>query len=145
MHPLAEAATTELDHLRTHPCVRTIAAVADESPFLLLVPHLLRLSWPDLRPRPGVVVEPREEIGILTGEGFLQSLRTFRDAVDRTNLWTTTAPAWQALADDLRGVLAERDLAGFLELFWGDTGRRFVVLPNPLAPRLNWIGSGALP
>ncbi|MGH2372018.1 MAG: hypothetical protein ACRDIC_00860 [bacterium] len=85
-------------------------------------------------------MEPWEEIGTLTDEAFLSSLQTFRDAVDRTNLWTTTAPAWQALADDLRGVLAERDLAGFLELFWGDTGRGFVVLPNPLAPRLDWIG-----
>ncbi len=140
VHPLAEAATIELDHLRTYPCVRTVAEVSENSPFLLIVPHLLRLSWPDLRPRQGVVVEPWEEIGTLTGEGFLQSLRTFRDAVDRTNLWTTTAPAWQALADDLRGVLAERDLARFLELFWGDTGRVFVVLPNPLAPRLAWIG-----
>ncbi|MGQ0548970.1 MAG: hypothetical protein ACT4PY_04800, partial [Armatimonadota bacterium] len=85
-------------------------------------------------------MEPWEEIGTLTGEGFLESIRTFRDAVDRTGLWTTTAPAWEALADDLRGVLAERYLAGFLELFWGDTGRGFVVLPNPLVPRLGWIG-----
>ncbi len=139
VHPLAAMTATQLGHLRAHPCVLTIATVAERSPFLLIVPHFLRLSWPDLVVQPGVV-EPWAEIGTLTDEGFLQSLRTFRDEVDRTGLWQMTTPIWKTLVDDLRRVLAERDLIGFLDLFWGDTGRIFIVLPNPLAPRGNWIG-----
>ncbi|MGH2454568.1 MAG: hypothetical protein ACRDF5_12580 [bacterium] len=140
VHPLADVAAAELDSLRAHPAVRMIEAAADQQPFLIIVPHVLRLSLPDLHPRTGVVVEPWEEIPLLTGEDFLQSFRDFRDEVERRGLWRTTAPAWQTLVDDLSSVLAERDMAGFLALFWGETGRPFVVLPNPLAPRLERIG-----
>jgi len=142
VHSLAKTTATELDHLRAHPCVRSIAAAVERSPFLLIVPHFLRLSWPDLQPRQGRV-EPWAEIGALTDESFLHSLRAFRDEVDRTGLWPTTALVWEMLANDLSDVLAERDLTGFLEWFWGDTGRGFVVVPNPLTPRLAWIGLSA--
>lgn len=140
VHPLAEVITGQLDHLRAHPFVRTIAAAADECPFLLIVPHVLRLSWPELHPRRGVVIEPWEEIPILMGDDFVDSFRTFRDEVHKSEIWSTTAWKWEMLQDDLRVVLAERDLAGFLELFWGDTGRGFAAFPNPLAPRLARIG-----
>ena len=141
-HPLVEHTRPRLDQLRHHQAVQTIAAVSTGWPFLLIVPHVLRFSWPDFRSLPGVV-EPWVEIPALDGEEFRSSFRAFNEAVEQTGVWQDAAPAWDGLAQELKGVLAERDLAGFLMLFWGGTGRPFVAVPNPLTPRSKWIGLSA--
>lgn len=53
--------------------------------------------------------------------------------VEEGGLWRDTASLWEEVVQDLRSVLAERDLAGFLAHFWGKTGRAFVAVPNPPA------------
>lgn len=141
MHPLAEQTAARLSRLRAHPAVQDIAAASSQWPFLLIVPHVLRWSWPDFRSLG--VVEPWADIPSLDAEEFRRSFQAFAEMVEEGGLWRDTASLWEEVVQDLRSVLAERDLAGFLALFWGKTGRAFVAVPNPLAPRSNWIGISA--
>lgn len=136
-HPLAEQTLEALARLRDHACVRTVGDAVAARGFLFVAPHFACLSWPDLGFRQSTEAEPWMEIPELDEEAFLTSLRGFRDEAD--TFWEKTQPDWLALTEDLRLVLSQVDLGGFLHLFWGMT-KGLVAVPNPLVPRTEPTG-----
>ncbi len=142
VHPLADELHQATHHLSDHPCVRTLAGVIGDMPYLFVVPHLLRRTWPGLEVREEVV-EPWEPLPALESDAFTADLRAFRDAVAETGFWKRNADVVTALENQVAEYLGETKLDKFLDIFWAEPGQRRVFVPNVLCPRNDAVGPAA--
>ena len=90
--------------------------------------------------------EPKPEAASFTGKhrdfGFHRLLRDFYRDTDLAGFWQETTALWEETLADCRAMLAEEDPGWFLDLFYGETGRDLVVVPNPLNPASFSYGPG---